>query len=394
MSIRKRGARSYQVRVNGFPAQTAPTREAAERIELDLKQRRALGHLYEALPVTLGEAIDGLLARLAATRKPAEKTRLANELSAKFWKPLRGTKLPALRRAVVEDMITARALLHPRSAKNELAFLKRVLREAKGRGQRLDEAIFAIEPVKHQPRKGRALTVAQLQELASWCPTDVSRLILLAGLVGCRQNVWFNLTHDMIDLDNATFSIPASLAKSRREHRIYLTELEVELLREQVASARTGSPFVFATPEGKQWKANRFRDRVWIKAVEAAAKNDPDKPEAGPSAFEGFTFHMLRHTAASLMGLAGMDSAVAAERLEHVDGGALFHRTYRHLYEGEKRNQALRLQALVRSEMDKERTQDDAEPAEGLRYADSEDGRYWARTSDPQLVELVLSQLS
>jgi hypothetical protein len=24
----------------------------------------------------------------------------------------------------------------------------------------------------------------------------------------------------------------------------------------------------------------------------------------------------------------------------------------------------------------------------------SEDGRYWARTSDPQLVELVLSQLS
>lgn len=49
---------------------------------------------------------------------------------------------------------------------------------------------------------------------------------------------------------------------------------------------------------------------------------------------------MLRHTAASLMALAGMDPAVAAERLEHSDGGALFHKTYRHLYEGEKRNQA------------------------------------------------------
>jgi hypothetical protein len=30
----------------------------------------------------------------------------------------------------------------------------------------------------------------------------------------------------------------------------------------------------------------------------------------------------------------------------------------------------------------------------GRNQADSESGRYWARTSDPQLVELVLSQLS
>ena len=29
-----------------------------------------------------------------------------------------------------------------------------------------------------------------------------------------------------------------------------------------------------------------------------------------------------------------------------------------------------------------------------LVVRDPEDGRYWARTSDPQLVELVLSQLS
>jgi hypothetical protein len=54
MSIRKRGPRSYQVRVNGFAAQTAPTRETAEK--LDLKRRRALGDLYEAPAITLGEA--------------------------------------------------------------------------------------------------------------------------------------------------------------------------------------------------------------------------------------------------------------------------------------------------------------------------------------------------
>ena len=42
---------------------------------------------------------------------------------------------------------------------------------------------------------------------------------------------------------------------------------------------------------------------------------------------------------------------------------------------------------------------DDYMPVRGGRQrrtaaTDAEDGRYWARTSDPQLVELVLSQLS
>jgi hypothetical protein len=98
---------------------------------------------------------------------------------------------------------------------------------------------------------------------------------------------------------------------------------------------------------------------------------------------------MLRHTAASLMALAGLDPAAAAERLEHNDGGALFLRTYRHLYEGEKRANAHRLQALVRGELDENDTDDGEEAPEGLNQAAGEDGRYWARTSDPQLVDPI-----
>jgi hypothetical protein len=56
------------------------------------------------------------------------------------------------------------------------------------------------------------------------------------------------------------------------------------------------------------------------------------------------------------MALAGMDPAAAAERLEHSDSGALLHKTYRHLYEGEKRNQPRRLEALVVTELDEEGT--------------------------------------
>src|SRR4051812_1175485 len=80
-----------------------------------------------------------------------------------------------------------------------------------------------------------------------------------------------------------------------------------------------------------------------------------------------------------------MDATAAAERLEHSDGGALFHKTYRHLYEGEKREEAKKLETLVRAELDEEGTPDGEEPREGHNQAVSEDGRYWARTSDPSL---------
>jgi hypothetical protein len=108
--------------------------------------------------------------------------------------------------------------------------------------------------------------------------------------------------------------------------------------------------------------------------------------------FDGFTFHMLRHTAGSLMALAGLDPAVASERMGHTDGGALFLRTYRHLYEGEKCVQAARLETLVRTSLDKEGTT----PAGGeLERADKvtlKSGRTWDRTRDlPRVKGVVVS---
>ena len=300
-------------------------------------------------------------------------------------------RLPLLQRAPVEDMTNERAVEHRKSAKVELEFLKRVLREAKARGQRIDPAIFEIPAVKHKARRGRALTTSQLYEFASWFPEQVSRMILLAGMVGPRQKVWFNLIDEMLDLKAGTMTIPPWLAKSGRGHTIYFNDLEAGLIREQLLARAPDTRLVFPTIEGKQWTANRFRDRVWLDAVAAAVKNDPDKRDGVASAYEGFTFHMLRHTAGSLMALSGFDPAAAAERLEHNDGGALFLRTYRHLYEGEKRTNAKRLETLIREELDESGTDDGEEGHEGLNQASSEDGRYWARTSDPQLVELVLT---
>ena len=391
MSVRKRNKRSYQVRVTPFPAKSFPTRETAERYELELLVRRSQGDHFVEPSRTLGAEIDGWLKRWKATRSQSPRTVQFYERSAMVWDRMASVPVSAVRRAPVEDLVAERAADHPRSAQNELAFLKRVLRDARSRGQKIDEGVLAIDPVKAPPRRGRALSVEQLYEFASWFPEHSKRLILLAGMVGARQRVWFELTDDLLDLQNGILEIPSELSKNARAHRVFLTPLEVMLFREQMLVRAPGTRLVFPTAEGKQWTANRFRDRVWVKAVTKAVEH---ASTSGSSDVEGFTFHLLRHTACSLMASAGMDPAVAAERAGHTDGGALFLRTYRHLYEAEKRSQALRLEAKILADLDAIWTDGKPEGQNRLNEAGNGDGRYWARTSDPQLVELVLSQLS
>ena len=92
------------------------------------------------------------------------------------------------------------------------------------------------------------------------------------------------------------------------------------------------------------------------------------------------------------MARAGMDPAVASERLGHTDGGALFLRTYRHLYEGEKRTQTARLEDLVRTSLDKEGTLPVEDEPEWLSKAADESGRTWDRTRDLSRVKRALSR--
>jgi integrase len=389
VSIRKRGARSYQVRVSPFPARSFPTKDAAARHELDLMLRRSQGDRYVERPQTLGREIEAWLSRHRALSSARPPTLRFYAQSARVWEAFARVEIPALRRAAVEDLIAKRAADHPRAAKNELEFLKRVLRDARARGQRVDEGVLALPAIRHRAREGRALTVEQLYDLASWAPEQSKRLILLAGMIGARQRVWFEMTDDLLDLARGTLTIPDWLAKNGRAHQVFLTPMETQLFREQLMVRAPNTPLVFPTPTGKHWTESGFRQRVWAKAVEAAAANAP--PTHRP-VFEGFNFHLLRHTACSLMAMAGMDPAVAAERASHTDGGALFLRRYRHLYESEKRVQAMRLEALIRTSLDGAWTEDAAGADIPLDEAEAEDGRGWDRTSDLSRVRRALSR--
>src|SRR5215212_1450048 len=171
MSIR-RWKGGWQVRVRPFPEFTVPTKAAAERIELDLKLRKKLGHLYIEKPRTFGDELDALLERKKAMGGRRGELRPATlafyEQSLGPWEPLRDVALPSLRRATVEDHVAKRAKYAPVAARNELQFAKAALRAAESRGQQVDAGIYAIEPIHHEAVEGQVLELDQLDAIASW----------------------------------------------------------------------------------------------------------------------------------------------------------------------------------------------------------------------------------
>jgi integrase len=272
------------------------TKEKPQAHTVDLKLRKKMGRLYVEKPTTFGDELFAHRDRKATMRGRHGKLRPAtvrfNEQCVAPWAPLFDIPVPNLRRALVEDHVTARAKVAPVAARNELQFAKASLRAAASRGQQVDPGIFAIAAIHHEPAEGRALELEELYEISSWMPERIRRIVVLCGVLGLRWSEATGLTDSMLDLKAAGLTIPRDLNKSRRQKTIPLAEFEVQLLREQLLARVAGTRLVFPTAAGARFSESGFR-KVWRRATRKAGH-------------AGFKFHWLRHTAISFMAQAGM----------------------------------------------------------------------------------------
>jgi integrase len=351
MAIRSRGKGRWQVRVRPFPEVTVPTRTAAETVELDLKLRKKLGHLYTEKPTTFGQELDARFERKQAMGGKRGRLRPATvrfyDQNVKPWEPLRDVPIANLRRALVEDHIAARAKVAPTAARNELQFAKAALRDAASRGQLVDPGIFQIEPIRIEAREAIALELEQLYEIASFLPERIGRVVPFVGTVGLRFTEAMTLTDDRVDLDAGEIHIPRDVNKSRRAKPIPLARAEVQLLREQLLVRPPGMHVVFATEKGGRYSESGFRS-VWTPALLGAGLAREELDGRGRKRIVSeFRFHWLRHTAISLMARAGMKPELIAHRVGHTDGGALIYRRYRHLYSREIKDAVSALDAFL-----------------------------------------------
>ena len=105
-------------------------------------------------------------------------------------------------------------------------------------------------------------------------------------------------------------------------------------------------------------------------------------------------FHDLRHTYASLLIAANVQPMVVAEQLGHTDARLVLQR-YGHLYPGAAAQAAMALDLYLKAAT----VGQALGVSNGVEVEEQEtpmdtDGACRARTGDPQLAKLVLSQLS
>lgn len=364
MAVRSRGS-SHQVRLPREKPRSFPTRAAAELYELNRKLARTLGDLHVEEPITVREMLDGYRHRWQVRKRPAQGTVDRAEASCTFWVRAFGERrVGQLTVAEVEDAIVERAVEHPRSAKVELEWLKRGLKDAQRRRQRFDTTILLIDPITVRAREGIALDVEQLQRLASWMPEQIALFPEIIGSIGLRLGEALTLTDDRVDLKNGVVFIPAALCKEGRDKPIQLAAFERTLLAEQLVARPAGTRVVFPRAGGRPtsrggkhhqpgpWDKGDFYGRVWHPARAAAARewrDDHGLHEWAPTPFDGLIPHDLRHTAISRMAEAGMQPEHIAERVGHKDGGVLILRCYRHLFPRELTVQLARYDEHVRA---------------------------------------------
>src|SRR6266508_5738614 len=208
-----KGERRYEVRYRDSGGRNRSrafsVHKDAQAFKLDVERKRQAGILYQAPPERFREVSQAWLERFqigAAGRvRPRPKTIRVAEDCLRYLAPLNDLAVERIRRPLVEDVLADVASHAPRRAEMAFSLLKRILKAAEDRGQQVDRAIYGIRIAKADEREPRFLTWDEAEELQSWMPEYVCRIIPVAILTMLRRGEILGLRDR--DIDFATGSI-------------------------------------------------------------------------------------------------------------------------------------------------------------------------------------------
>lgn len=316
-------------------------REAITEGRDPLIERRA-----RASAQTVKQLVENYVERHASTRRsgPAIARRLRRNVSDAIG----DVKLADLHRRDLTkaiDKVVDRGA--PVEANRVFEDLRAMVRWARGRGD-LDENLVEgmRRPTETRPRE-RALDAVQIA--AFWRGLDgadmresTKRALRLCLVTAQRVGEVAGMTRAELDLDKAIWTIPAARTKNAREHTVPLSELALEIIREQIADAadlarrkrRPPAKWVFPGPGAR---AALTGSAVATALARCRTGKDHDQRLFG---MEVFTPHDLRRSAATGMETLGISPFVIGHVLNHVSvtRAGVTSRVYaRYSYDREKR---------------------------------------------------------
>ncbi len=220
------------------------------------------------------------------------------------------TQLSTITRAKVENFQADRLsslstksgeVLKPATVNREMALLKHMFTKATEWEWISQSPAKGVKLKKENNRRLRYLTPEECKQLIEACPSQtMKQVVTLAIHTGMRRGEILNLKWDNVNLRDKFIELTGSDQKNGERSTIPLTATALETLRS--IPRRLDSKYVFT---GKT-SDKPFYDlkRQFEKAVENAK-------------LAGVTFHILRHTCASHLVMAGIDLVSVKEIMRH-----------------------------------------------------------------------------
>ena len=202
------------------------------------------------------------------------------------------------------------------TANRTLSVLKAALNHAFQDGKvRTDAAWRRVRSFKAaEQARVRYLTVAECKRLINACPAGFRELVQGALLTGCRYGELCALNVGDFDPDAGTVHIRQS--KTDRARHIPLSEQGAEFFAAHTAGRKATEP-MFPFKDAQRWSHGMQVPRLNVAC--GTAKIEPPA-----------SFHVLRHSYASLYLMGGAPLAVVAEALGHTST-RMVERHYGHL---------------------------------------------------------------
>lgn len=284
---------------------------------------------------TYTDRLDQLSGAGGNAKRPAT-IRLEKALLRSMEATLGQRRLRELTPGMVHDHVAGRikAGVSARTANLELVVLRNVLKSAIE--DKLITALPVFKRLKEIKTARRCLTTAEIERVAAAAKSApmtgqmVHDFILLMAFSGGRWAETLRLRWQDVDFKEKQLHIGMDGLSKNGERRAvdFNTRLENHLC-EMVKRRAPDNEFLFPSPqrnEHKNFHAITFNTTIRDARVAAGVKD--------------FTCHLCRHYFASMALMSKVDIHTVASWLGHRDNGVLLAKTYSHLLNEHKREQA------------------------------------------------------
>jgi len=298
-----------EYRTSAFPTKTK-AREYYEKAKTEQREDKFFPERQKEQPLAAAY-IDRYLDELKISGKSA-KTQYEECRYGKWWKErLAGKRLKDI---TLDDLEKVRGELIGKgyaaeTIKHQLKFLRQVMNEAIRTGKLRGTPFARFTMPKVAQAQTRFLTVEEEADLLKALGQPYAQWARLAIVTGLRKTELFSLRWSNIDLEHGLATLPQT--KSGKVQYAQLNTEAVELLRG--FPSWKDSAWVFPSKtRGSHIDTYNFYGRIFRPAVQKAK-------------LEGVTWHTLRHTFASRLGMLGQNDITIAALLRH-NGTALVQR--------------------------------------------------------------------